>query len=128
RLLGSGTTGNGFRPDLGRYPTPELFNFIVKPGKRSLHELIGMLDDGIIVDQILGSGAGISGEFSISVELGYRVRKGEIVGRVKNTMITGNVYTALKQLVELGNDGEWNGSCYTPHVIVEGLSTISKVD
>ena len=43
-------------------------------------------------------------------------------------MITGNVYTALKQLVELGNDGEWNGSCYTPHVIVEGLSTISKVD
>ncbi|MDE5118083.1 MAG: TldD/PmbA family protein, partial [Trichodesmium sp. St2_bin2_1] len=123
RLLGSGTTGNGFRPGLGRYPTPELFNFIVKPGKRSLQELIGMLDDGIIVDQFLGGGAGISGEFSINVELGYRVKKGEIVGRVKNTMITGNVYTALKQLVELGNDGEWNGYCYTPHVIVEGLST-----
>ena len=127
RLLGSGTTGNGFRPGLGRYPTPELFNFIVKPGKRSLQELIGMLDDGIIVDQFLGGGAGISGEFSINVELGYRVKKGEIVGRVKNTMITGNVYTALKQLVELGNDGEWNGYCYTPHVIVEGLSTIGKV-
>jgi len=128
RLLGSGTTGNGFRPDLGRYPTPELFNFIVKPGERSLQESIGMLDDGIIVDQILGGGAGLSGDFSINVELGYRVRKGEIVGRVKNTMVAGNVYTALKQLVEMGNDGEWNGSCYTPHVIVEGLSTIGKVD
>ena len=127
RLLGSGTTGNGFRPGLGRYPTPELFNFIVKPGKRSLQELIGMLDDGIIVDQFLGGDPSISGEFSINVELGYRVKKGEIVGRVKNTMITGNVYTALKQLVELGNDGEWNGYCYTPHVIVEGLSTIGKV-
>ncbi|NEQ75292.1 MAG: TldD/PmbA family protein [Okeania sp. SIO2C9] len=128
RLLGSGTTGNGFRPDLGSYPTPELFNFIVQPGERSLKESTTMLDDAIIVDQILGGGAGISGDFSINVELGYRVRKGEIVGRVKNTMVAGNVYTALKQLVTLGNDGEWNGSCYTPHVIVEGLSTISRID
>lgn len=128
RLLGSGTTGNGFRPDLGSYPTPELFNFMVKPGERSLQELTAILDDGLIVDQILGGGAGISGDFSINIELGYRVRKGEIVGRVKNTMVAGNVYTALKQLVALGNDGEWNGSCYTPHVIVEGLSTISRID
>ncbi|MGK7921257.1 MAG: TldD/PmbA family protein [Trichodesmium sp.] len=128
RLLGSGTTGNGFRPDLGSYPTPELFNLIVQPGKRSLHELVAMLDDGIIVDQMLGGGAGISGDFSVNVELGYRVRNGEILGRIKNTMVAGNVYTALKQLVELGSDGEWNGSCYTPHVIVEGLSTIGKID
>lgn len=128
RLLGSGTTGNGFRPDLGSYPTPELFNFIVQPGERSLKQSIEMLDDGIIVDQILGGGAGISGDFSINVELGYRVRRGEIVGRVKNTMIAGNVYTALKQLAVLGSDGEWNGSCYTPHVILEGLSTISRID
>ncbi|GFZ94192.1 TldD/PmbA family protein [Okeania sp. KiyG1] len=128
RLLGSGTTGNGFRPDLGSYPTPELFNFIVEPGERSLKESIEMLDDGIIVDQILGGGAGISGDFSINVELGYRVRRGEIVGRVKNTMVAGNVYTALKQLAVLGSDGEWNGSCYTPHVILEGLSTIGRED
>jgi PmbA protein len=128
RLLGSGTTGNGFRLGLGSYPTPELFNLLVEPGKRSLLELTAMLDDGIIVDQMLGGGAGISGDFSINIELGYRVRKGEIVGRVKNTMVAGNVYKALKQLVELGNDGEWNGYCYTPCVIVEGLSTIGKRD
>ena len=43
-------------------------------------------------------------------------------------MVTGNVYTALKQLVELGIDGEWNGSCCTPHLIVEGLFTIGKMN
>ena len=43
-------------------------------------------------------------------------------------MVTGNVYTALKQLVELGIDGEWNGSCSTPHLIVEGLFTIGKMN
>jgi len=133
RTLGSGTTGNGFRPGLGSYPTPGLFNLIVEsariqrsPTAKSLDQLIASLDDGIIVDQMLGGGAGISGEFSINVDLGYRVKHGEILGRVKDTMVSGNVYTALKQLVELGGDGDWNGSCYTPSLIVDGLSVTGQ--
>jgi PmbA protein len=126
RALASGSTGNGFRSGLGSYPTPGLFNLIIQPGERSLHDLISTLKQGIIVDQMLGGGAGISGEFSVNVELGYRVEQGEIVGRVKDTMIAGNVYTALKNLVELGGDADWNGSCYTPSVIVEGLSTTGR--
>lgn len=126
RTLGSGTTGNGFRTHLGSYPTPGLFNLLVKPGKSFLNELIQSLDRALIVDQMLGGSAGMSGDFSINVDLGYRIEKGEIVGRVKNTMVAGNVYTALKQVVELGGDGSWNGSCYTPSIIVEGLSVIGK--
>ncbi|WP_088893858.1 TldD/PmbA family protein [Leptolyngbya ohadii] len=126
RQLGSGTTGNGFRPGLGSYPTPGLFNMIVQPGTASLSELISKMESGIIVDQMLGGGAGISGDFSINVDLGYRVDRGKIVGRVKDTMVAGNVYTALKNLVELGGDAEWNGSCYTPSLIVEGLSTTGR--
>lgn len=124
--LGSDTTGNGFRPSLGSYPTPSLFNLLVQPGKRSLSDLIALLDDGLIVDQMLGGGGSISGDFSINVDLGYRVKKGQIAGRVKDTMVAGNIYTALKQLVALGNDAEWNGSCYTPSLIVEGLSTTGR--
>ena len=75
---------------------------------------------------MLGESAGISGDFSINVDLGYRVEKGEIVGRVKNTMVAGNVYTALKQVIELGGDVSWNGSCYTPSIILEGLSVTGK--
>jgi PmbA protein len=126
RALGSGTTGNGFRSGLGSYPTPGLFNLLVQPGARSLDDLIHSLDHGLIVDQMLGGGAGISGEFSVNIDLGYRIRNGEVVGRVKDTMVAGNVYTALKQLVELGGDGDWNGSCYTPSLIVEGLSVTGK--
>lgn len=127
RLLGSGTTGNGFRPGLGSYPTPGLFNLLIQPGSRSLLELITHLQDGLVVDQMLGGGAGISGDFSINVDLGYRVQNGQITGRVKDTMVAGNVYTALKQLVEVGGDADWNGSCYTPSVIVEGLSVTGRI-
>ena len=126
RKLGHGSTGNGFRPGLGSYPTPSLFNTLIKPGKRSLLDLIASLDDGLVVDQMLGGGAGISGEFSVNVELGYRVKQGKILGRIKDTMVAGNVYTALQNLVELGGDADWNGSCYTPSLIVEDLSTTGK--
>lgn len=126
RQLGSGTTGNGFRPGLGSYPTPGLANLLIQPGTGSLLDLMQQLDDGLVVDQMLGGGAGISGDFSINVDLGYRVRKGQIVGRVKDTMVSGNVYTALKQLVALGSDAEWNGACYTPSLIVEGLSVTGR--
>ncbi|WNZ23222.1 TldD/PmbA family protein [Leptolyngbya sp. NK1-12] len=126
RALSSGTTGNGFRPGLGSYPTPGLFNFMVQPGVKTLPELIAGLKTGLVVDQILGGGPGISGDFSVNVDLGFWIEHGEVIGRVKDTMVAGNVYTALKNLVELGGDAEWNGSCYTPSVIVEGLSVTGR--
>ena len=124
--LGMKTTGNGFRPSLSSYPTPGLFNFLIKPGSGNLQELIKEMDDGLIVDQMLGGGGGISGDFSINIDLGYRVKGGQVIGRVKDTMVSGNIYTALKQLVKLGADADWNGSCYTPSLIVDGLSTTGK--
>ncbi|MEO0410061.1 MAG: TldD/PmbA family protein [Cyanobacteria bacterium P01_A01_bin.135] len=123
--LGSGTTGNGFRPDLGSYPRPGMFNFLVEPGDRSLAALIKQLDRGIVVDQMLGEDSSISGNFSINVDLGYRVENGQIIGRLKNTMVSGNVYRALKQ-VEVGDDAQWNGPCYTPSVVLGDLSVVSR--
>jgi PmbA protein len=127
RALKTGTTGNGFRSGLGSYPTPGLFNLLIAPGQSSLAELIAGIDDGLLLDQILGGGAGISGEFSINVDLGYRIKQGKIVGRVKDTMVSGNVYTALKQVMALGSDADWNGSCRTPSVLVDGLSVTGRM-
>ncbi|MEB3180851.1 MAG: TldD/PmbA family protein [Nostocaceae cyanobacterium] len=126
RLLNTGSTGNGFRPSLGSYPTPGLFNLLIQGASGSLENLIKHMGDGLIVDQMLGGGGSISGDFSINVDLGYRVQNGQVIGRVKDTMVAGNVYTALKQLVALGGDTDWNGSCYTPSLIVEGLSITGK--
>lgn len=128
QALGSGTTGNGFRPGLGSYPTPGLFNLIIAPGQSSLQDLICQMDHGLIIDQMLGGSAGISGDFSVNVDLGYRVEKGQVVGRVKDTMVAGNVYSTLKQVVALGQDAEWNGSCYTPSILLEGLSVTGRVE
>ena len=124
RNLGYAPTGNGFRPGLGGYPTPSLVNCIIESGKGSLPELISQMGNGLVIDQILGGGPDISGDFSINVDLGYRIENGEIIGRVKDTMVAGNVYTILKQILALGSDRQWNGSCYTPSVLVDGVSVV----
>ena len=124
RELNLQPTGNGFRPSLDSYPTPSLVNLIVDAGNANFTELIKQLDNGIIVDQMLGGGADISGDFSVNVDLGYRVENGAITGRIKDTAIAGNVYQILKQVVALGNDSVWNGSCFTPSAIVNGISVV----
>ncbi len=121
-VLGCGSTGNGFRPGLERYPSPGLFNLIVASGQYSFTELVSQIPDGLIVDQVLGDVGSISGDFAINVDLGYRVTQGQIVGRVKDTLVSGNVYQALNHVIALGNDGRWHGSCYTPSILVDGLS------
>ena len=123
--LGITPTGNGFRPSLESYPSPSLVNLIIEPGQTSFKQLIAQLNNGIIVDQVLGGGADISGEFSLNIDLGYRVRDGQVVGRIKDTAIAGNVYTIIKEIAALGNDLLWNGSCKTPSVIIESLSVVS---
>ncbi len=125
RQLGSGTTGNGFRPGLGRYPTPSLVNLVVGPGEQSFQELVSSQARAIVVDQLLGGGPDLSGEFSLNVDLGYAIADGQIRGRLKDTMIAGNSYEALQNVLALGCDRRWQGACLTPCVLVGGLTAIS---
>ncbi len=119
-----GTTGNGIRPELGDYPTPGLINLLVTPGKSDLQALIAPQKDAIIIDQVMGEGGDITGDLAVNLDLGYQVRNGEIIGRVKDTMVSGNAYTALNNLIALGSDIGWSGSTYTPSIAVEGLSVV----
>lgn len=118
-------TGNGFRPSLGSYPTADLVNFVVNNGDKSWQKLVESIDYGIIVDQILGDDADISGDFSVNIDLGFLIEKGEIKGRIKDTMISGNIYQSLKQVRDLGNDLTWSGSCYTPSIIIDNLLIVN---
>ncbi len=55
-----------------------------------------------------------SGYFSCNVHLGFYVKGGEIQGRVKDVMISGNTYQALFNLKEISRDSRWIGveSCF----------------
>ena len=122
------STGNGFRGGLSR-PNPSVVNLCISPGKTTLEDLIAEMEEGVIVDQVLGAGQSnrLAGEFSVNLDLGYKVEKGEIVGRLKNTMVTGNIFTAFNNLVDLSHEAEWvGGGAYVPHLLFAQLGIASK--
>ncbi|MCS6793874.1 MAG: TldD/PmbA family protein [Oscillatoriaceae bacterium SKYG93] len=122
------STGNGFRGGLSR-PSPDMVNLCIAPGQTSTADLIASMKEGLIVDQVLGAGQSnqLAGEFSVNLDLGYKVEKGEIVGRVKNTMVAGNIFEAFKNLAELSDSPEWiGGGAYLPSILFTQLSVASR--
>lgn len=130
------STGNGFKSgllgggDFKKLPGVAPATWVIGAGDESFEEMLENLEEGLIVDQVLGLGQGniASGEFSNNVAVGFYVRGGEIVGRVKNTMIAGNVYELLKEkLIKLGSEAEWAyGLFKSPPLLVGGVSVIGQ--
>jgi PmbA protein len=52
----------------------------------------------------LGQGNPINGEFSVNVFLGYKIQNGKVAGRVKDVMLAGNAYTALKDITAISQE------------------------
>ena len=91
-------------------------------GERESKEMIAGMEDGVYIKDLLGFGQSnvMNGDFASNVSLGFAVKNGEIVGRVKNTMIAGNVYELLKEGVELSRDRDPVERI--PYAMVEGLA------
>ena len=121
------STGHGQRQ--GGLPAPSPHAFMITPGNVSFEEMVKSIDEGIIVEQLLGAGQGnmLGGDFSGNVLLGFKIEKGEIVGRVKDTMISGNVYQLLKEISAIGSDAKWvNGFLNTPSICCANVSVSSR--
>ena len=128
-MAGVESTGNGLRAGLQSEPVPGISNLVMKEGKVSFKEMIKDISEGIVIDQVLGLGQGniISGAFSNNVQLGYKIKKGKIVGRVKDVMISGNAIEELKNIVALGEKPKWiSGKYKFPHIYLKSLSVSAK--
>jgi len=122
------STGNGSR-NRGGLPSPSPSAFIIAPGNTNFDEMVNDIKEGLIIEQLMGAEQGniLGGDFSGNVLLGYKVESGKIVGRVKDTMVSGNVYQVLKQIEAIGSDAKWVGSfLQTPHLYCPSLSVASK--
>ena len=92
-------------------------------------DMLKDMGEGIIVERLLGAGQGnlLAGDFNANVLLGYRVSQGKIVGRVKDTMISGNVYDVLNNLAAIGDKARWlGGRIRTPALYCRGVSVSAK--
>ncbi|HJO55450.1 MAG TPA: metallopeptidase TldD-related protein, partial [Candidatus Scalindua sp.] len=114
-IMNAESTGNGTR-SFASQPSPGNSNVIVELGDMKFENMIKDMKNGILVDQVLGGGQSnvLAGEFSVNIDLGYLVENGEIVGRVKDCMIAGNVFEVFNNIVALGDKSDWHGALKVP--------------
>ena len=127
-LAGSRSTGSGNRVR-GGMPTPSVSALVIQEGDTAFDDMVRDIREGLIIETLIGAEQGnvLGGEFSGNVLLGYKVENGEIVGRVKDTIVSGNIYEALKELAAIGREAKWvGGTLLTPALHLPGLAVASK--
>ncbi len=127
-MANTSSTGNGSRSRIG-LPTPAPSAFIIAPGDVSLADMVGNIKEGLVIEQLLGAGQTnvLGGDFSGNVLLGYKVENGKIVGRVKNTMVSGNIYELLNNIAAIGSEPKWvGGFLCTPPIYFHAVSVAAK--
>jgi len=89
----------------------------------------------VIVDSIMGIMMSnlLAGDFSGNVAYGLKVENGRVAGRVKDTMIAGNIYRLLKDnVVGISKEVErvglmgFIGSHSYPYVLMKDVSISTK--
>ena len=122
------STGNGTR-NSGGLLAPAPTAFILTPGNTTFEEMVNDVKEGLVIEYLMGAAQGniLSGDFSGNVLLGYKIESGRIVGRVKDTMVSGNVYQLLKEITAVGSDAKWEGdSINTPSFYCPSVSVAVK--
>ncbi|MBN1580094.1 MAG: TldD/PmbA family protein [Anaerolineae bacterium] len=125
---GVSSTGNGSRGLLNP-PSPSPTNLIFQAGETPLADMIAGIDHGLLVEDVLGLGQGniVSGAFSNPVSLAFKIEKGEIVGRVKDVSIAGNVYELLKNVSAVSQETEWIYRYFNmPYILLPDMNVVAK--
>lgn len=97
RKDGVRSTGNA-SGSTGSPPSVSTTNFVVRPGKQSIDTMISEMRRGIIVSRFSGNVNPVNGDFSGVVKGGRLVRNGTVEHAVREVMVAGNVFDALRKL------------------------------
>jgi PmbA protein len=122
------STGNGSR-GLFTPPSPAPTNLILRAGETPIADMIAGIDEGLLVENALGVGQGnvISGAFSNTLSLAFKIEKGEIVGRVKDVSIAGNIYDLLKDVTAVSKEMEWIYRIFNlPYILLPDLNVVAE--
>jgi PmbA protein len=128
RKLGAEPTGHGWRGDVTAQPEPSLEHLVLSPGEHSFGDMLKLMGRGVVGVMALGAHSGnrLSGEYSIGLAPGLLVEDGEIVGVIKDSMVTGNVYEDLKKVMAVENRVHNAPMGYLPSLLLDDISFTTR--
>jgi PmbA protein len=124
RELGLATTGHAQR-GAASVPSPGPSNLYLAPGRQSPKELIGEIDQGLYITDLIGTGVNlVTGDYSRGVA-GFWIERGELAYPVSEVTIAGHLGEMLRTLVP-ANDLEFRYGTNSPTLRVEGLTIAGR--
>jgi PmbA protein len=126
--------GRGFKTSrwdddrIATKPAPALTSLSIKPGITGFKQLLQVMNRGIIVCGALGAHSGNipNGDFSIGLSPGLCVENGEIVGRIKDAMIAGNIYSVMNRVIDIEDKIHPAYTGYYPAVLFDDINVATK--
>jgi len=115
------STGNAS----GSVNTPPLIdatNFIISPGSICYEDMIKEVKRGIIINRFSGNVNPVDGNFSGVVKGGYLIERGEVKHPVREVMVAGNVFDALKSISMVSKEQVSVMDSLLPYIVVDGVS------
>jgi TldD protein len=105
-------TGNARAINYRYPPIVRMTNTYIEPGSISFQEMISDIKEGIYAKNWYGGMTSME-MFTFSAGEAYMIRNGKIAETLRPIMLTGNVFTTLKNIDAIGNDLDMNqgGGC-----------------
>ncbi len=105
-------TGNARAINYRYPPIVRMTNTYIEPGSASFDDIIGDIKEGVYAKNWYGGMTSME-MFTFSAGEAYMIRNGKVAELLRPVMLTGNVFTTLKNIDAIGNDLEMNqgGGC-----------------
>jgi len=122
--LNTKSTGNGGRNGIESPVNPKVNYYSIAVGNKSLAEMIAGIEEGILIYSLMDiyTGNTLAGDYSVGVATGFYIKNGKLIGRVKECMISGNIYETLNRISAIENEVHFFGYGNMPAIAFEEIS------
>ncbi|MDQ5843136.1 MAG: TldD/PmbA family protein [Thermoproteota archaeon] len=103
-------------------PTVSTTNFLIKSMRSSVDTLVSEIDKGILISRFSGNVDPVNGDFSGVVKGGQLIMNGTIKHPVKEVMVAGNVFDALRRLNGISMERKALYGSILPYMRFDGIS------
>jgi PmbA protein len=103
-------------------PSVGTSNIIIEGGNRKLDSIVRDIKKGVMINRFSGNVNSVNGDFSGVVKGGHLIENGDLTSPVRETMVAGNIFDALKNISDVSRERKRIFLSLIPYMSVNNIS------